>query len=414
MLLTIINNLFVVFILHIYNRNLFGLKTGINYQYFIGWIMVAFCFSLQSVFQIQIPAVNMLFVVVPYVVITLLLYKATLRKTLIYTLYFYSCAVMCEVFCFFGLKAVLHIENGTAFNRCVELVSNLVVFILIRIFLLLRTKDEMDLGLVHLLETFIVPVGSIYLINYSFDSSADRISTNDIISTVIILLFNVTSYYFYTKMQENMQLDYKAAVLEQKNADYIRECERVTELWKRINEFQHDLKYFPETEKNRYLKMLEMSGFKKNISRSGCVIVDAIINSKASYAADLGIEFSANVRIVMDQQYMSDDISILLYNLIDNAIEANQNVTGKKYIDLTIKSDTRNEETLLITIKNPYDGMAKKNNYGDYITRKKDRYVHGIGLRSVEQIVNKHNGQIKIEDKDNLFCVRIIIFNMSE
>lgn len=53
----------------------------------------------------------------------------------------------------------------------------------------------------------------------------------------------------------------------------------------------------------------------------------------------------------------------------------------------------------------------RKKRQGNYLTTKKEnRQMHGIGLRSVEKIVLGYGGDMEISDKDNIFKVMITIY----
>lgn len=222
------------------------------------------------------------------------------------------------------------------------------------------------------------------------------------------------SYYFYIKLQENMTDKYKNLLLENQNICYIQESKRVTELWKNINEFKHDFKYIEETKKWNYREIATLYGFEETIANSGCVVIDAIINNRASIANDNNIQFRVDLKIASDLNIQQSDISVVLCNLLDNAIDANKNCIDDRYIDLNIETDRRNENTLLISIENPYAGEIIRTRNGEIKSSKKDYYRHGIGLKSVRQIVEKHKGIMKIDSDNNKFSVHILIFDVCE
>lgn len=66
-------------------------------------------------------------------------------------------------------------------------------------------------------------------------------------------------------------------------------------------------------------------------------------------------------------------------------------------------------DVLYIKVENTYDGIVKKGRV-HYITRKKDEDKHGFGLSSVEQIVEKYQGQIHVDSVGNIFKVEIILY----
>lgn len=64
---------------------------------------------------------------------------------------------------------------------------------------------------------------------------------------------------------------------------------------------------------------------------------------------------------------------------------------------------------LHIEIKNSFKNIIlKKNN--KFITTKKDYNIHGFGLRNVSNVVNKYQGDMEIDFKNEIFTVNIILF----
>lgn len=101
------------------------------------------------------------------------------------------------------------------------------------------------------------------------------------------------------------------------------------------------------------------------------------------------------------------ELCTLLANTLDNAIEASIKITDvrKRRISLKVRCMNGNLSCEIMNAKN--NRIIEKN--GLFETDKSDRCSHGQGLRSVKQIVNKHNGEIKIEHTENIFKVIIFI-----
>lgn len=105
------------------------------------------------------------------------------------------------------------------------------------------------------------------------------------------------------------------------------------------------------------------------------------------------------------------DLYSLLGNLFDNAIEAAKEVEKEeREIKLMAKVSGNN---LYLEIENPYVGNLRKKG-GNYLTTKENRKEHGLGLRIVENIVNRHSGEIRINDTDNNFKVKVLIYNIGK
>lgn len=103
------------------------------------------------------------------------------------------------------------------------------------------------------------------------------------------------------------------------------------------------------------------------------------------------------------------DFYTLLGNLIDNAIENCSSTTNKK-----ILCDIYEENNMLfITCKNTCLNNPLLDN-PKFNTTKLNTSNHGIGLKSVEMIVNKNNGMINYDYSINYFMVKIAIVNSNK
>ena len=107
--------------------------------------------------------------------------------------------------------------------------------------------------------------------------------------------------------------------------------------------------------------------------------MDAIVNTKQRLSEEKGITFIVNAAIPKKCCVREIDMSNILGNLIDNAMEASQG-EEEPYIDLTI----RQEKTfLVIKIINQYSRDFSEN----LKTTKKKQKFHGIGIRSEKALL---------------------------
>lgn len=139
---------------------------------------------------------------------------------------------------------------------------------------------------------------------------------------------------------------------------------------------------------------------------TGISTVDFMLNYKIKEAAKYGIAIETNLDIYFCPLEVTD-MCILLGNLLDNAIEAVRFLPEDKRI-IMIKMKNPNN-FFLMEISNPYEGERKKKN-GRYVTTKENKNIHGLGLVSVEKIVEKFEGLIEIKDADHIFDVFISLF----
>ena len=109
----------------------------------------------------------------------------------------------------------------------------------------------------------------------------------------------------------------------------------------------------------------------------------------------------------MEMPFKGADISLILGNLLENAIEGAEKAEKRKYIKLRIKYDKKN---LLIAVENSYGGKLKKIK-GELRTTKEDTANHGIGLASVRRAARKYQGTVFIDDTiPECFLVRVVLY----
>jgi sensor histidine kinase regulating citrate/malate metabolism len=100
------------------------------------------------------------------------------------------------------------------------------------------------------------------------------------------------------------------------------------------------------------------------------------------------------------------DMTVILGNLLDNAVEACTRMDeANRYIDLNI---TYKPDYLVIQIENPMGREPVLKN-GAYRTTKPDFDNHGFGLDHIAYLVSRHNGLMKIEPDGGVFKVSIAL-----
>ena len=100
------------------------------------------------------------------------------------------------------------------------------------------------------------------------------------------------------------------------------------------------------------------------------------------------------------------DLNVLLGNLLDNAIEATALVTPKENQKITLKMKER-FGALQLQIGNRFNSnIVPKNG-----THKSDKINHGLGLKSVQEIVRRHHGKMWIVPEKDWFEINIILYD---
>lgn len=98
------------------------------------------------------------------------------------------------------------------------------------------------------------------------------------------------------------------------------------------------------------------------------------------------------------------DACILFSNLLDNAIEANRKVKTGRFIKIRARTV---HEVMYLEMENPMEGELQYEG-SRIVTTKENSEAHGLGLKNIMEIVEKHGGQYHIEGKGKLFTIQII------
>lgn len=136
------------------------------------------------------------------------------------------------------------------------------------------------------------------------------------------------------------------------------------------------------------------------------VIVNAILNTKYHEADSKGMVFVFRVNDLSGLRINDDDVVTILFNLLNNAIEACETCEDKKVIKFKFIKD---EELIIISVKNTFNYDIVYENEEIKSTKTSSVNEHGVGIKNIIKIIEKYNGSYIIEDKDNEFFFSIVI-----
>ncbi|MCI9231314.1 sensor histidine kinase [uncultured Acetatifactor sp.] len=160
----------------------------------------------------------------------------------------------------------------------------------------------------------------------------------------------------------------------------------------------------------RYLDMLNDDlTTVDTVIKTGNVMVDAILNSKLTIIREKGIQVDATAVVPQDVPFSGIDLSALIGNLLDNALEAClQMGDGEEpfiriYIDIVKKQ-------LYIAVTNSMSGRARRSGL-QYLTTKSGGHagVHGFGLVRIDRIVSKYGGFLNRQDEEGVFATEVML-----
>ena len=154
-------------------------------------------------------------------------------------------------------------------------------------------------------------------------------------------------------------------------------------------------------------KLLESSDLQNSIHISDNEMLNSIISHYIQICENKHIDLKTDIRKDSLRYVDYSDLTTLFCNLLENSIEACEDITDS-VIELNI-SLKQNTNLSIINIVNTCANAPKFNKSGIPVTTKPNRLRHGIGLKSIERVIKKYNGNIKMYFDENCMNFHTII-----
>lgn len=131
------------------------------------------------------------------------------------------------------------------------------------------------------------------------------------------------------------------------------------------------------------------------------------INTVLSYfmqqAGYYGTRMTVKAAVPTEITVAGKDLSVLLGNLLDNALEACKvQQSSDRRIAVAVSTT---ERVLYLTVENTYDTPARKDENGHYLSSRHDG--RGIGIEVCLLIAQRYNGELEISEANGLFKVTV-------
>lgn len=319
---------------------------------------------------------------------------------------------------------VLHIEWARLMEITPErfgfiISTNMLTLILMIILIQVNKQDKNDKLSWHsfslLLGLNIVCLTAIELLfTIGMEEDMDRRFTSVCICLFVISILSVV---FYEMMARNAhkQRQYEVEInrLELTNK-YNNERQSVYE---DIAVFRHDIKHHMQvieqmcanqesSEIKNHLDALKRQFRAIQPFSTGNVAVDALLTAKASIMRHLGMTFQFQAYPLIGIPVSENDLCSLLGNALDNAIEGAERLRNKKERTISL-SFARTWDMFFIVCENPFDPDTIRRTDGRWLSSKKGD-GHGLGTRSIAEVVKKANGTVSYETRGNTFRTTIV------
>lgn len=345
------------------------------------------------------------------------LYTKSIKTNIFLTTSIYLVNMICDLL---AVLLFVDYQDGSEFSQIYAAITVFLIFICELIAeRIVNCQKKVDN--VESLPLLVMPLSSIIVLTLLIYTSS--CTYKGIIISFGLLAVNMLMLYLYNLIMKSTIQKYENEILKQKADIYSNQLEILLQSEDRIKCFRHDMKHHLNEIKllaiNNEVEVIQkyiddMEDFINNpdeIVASGNKEIDSVLNYMIQKAKQE--LYSVHVKVLLPKAMShSFDINVILGNLLENAIEAAIQTKEKELnLDIQMKQDV-----LKIEISNSFCGAQSLMENSDrgkirYATTKKDG-IHGIGLNSVNKIVEKYDGVMEVDSSEKRFTVRLLLYNV--
>lgn len=292
----------------------------------------------------------------------------------------------------------------------------LAVLVAISVFVIksICSKDIYNLSTVQVVIAVLISASIIAFNSITFQFSVKQAGYTKYIFQIFSMLCNILVLYLQMAAIYSQRKDFENDFVMHLWRASKRDHELKAEYIDLINHKYHDLKHEiqalkqmnPENRDKHINKIEESIDQYGNLYQTENELLDCVLNDVRRHCLKENITFSCITNCKNIDFIDIFDLSILLGNMFDNAIDASMKLPEeRRVIDVKLVTD---EHYFRITEKNTFSGELDIKN-GNLISSKQKSGYHGFGNQSMKYIVNKYNGDLALDAKNGIFLLYIII-----
>ena len=353
--------------------------------------------------------------------ISIILYDGEIIRKAFLSLLFIVIVFISEIL-FIGLLNLFEIGSPSeignqGINRIIGMVGTKIIYFWIVIFVCrLINRKIQEIPIKQWITIILMPAIStviLYIIYYDLMSSHEN---NKIllycIAVLGLLYINFAVFDFFETYLKQLRLSVLEQVIERETTNY----KQIENAYNDMRTLKHDISnqldvitdLISRNDKKSaeaFIKSISLQLENVNaVCYTGEPIIDSVINIKLKYAHELGINITKRIKIAA---FDLDKIELCraIGNVLDNAIEGCQRSDlSEQHIYISIQQV---DDKIVVEITN----TAANVDLNNLQTSKKNKSAHGIGLSSIQNSVEKLNGYMKCDFKDNIFSIKMVVPN---
>lgn len=410
-----------------YCRNLFSLKHSKQLEAMLLFSGYTILFA-ASFFDNYL--INFVLFFLVNLICIFIIYQLKLLTALFHALFITISMLLSEI-CILGVLSYFgpdFYEERSYFRNLVILsvISKLLYFLILQytsIYIKQKITRELSFGkstlflnIIPLLSAFIALVLATVCTKVSLPFFLDVLIS---ISAILLLAINIFLAWFHTSVQEKNQKFMEMQLLLQKEYDTASYFDTLHQQDEKQKILIHDIRKHllsiadlnekGDTEKiTAYInQIIQSSDLQDSIRICDNDLLNTILFRTRQRCKESGTSFITDIRSGCTDFLTEYDMTSLFSNLLDNAIDATKNIPDS-YIELNVTPHS--SKKIIITMinscrKNPFSGNSNR-----LITTKKNKWRHGYGMKSIQRVVDKYDGDSRFYfDEENYTFHSILI-----
>ena len=194
-----------------------------------------------------------------------------------------------------------------------------------------------------------------------------------------------------------------------------RHLEEVRSIYGEMRGYKHDFHHHLQALKGQleagetgralaYIEQLDQNlQHVDTLQKTGNVTADAILSAKIAPARAAGIAVTVQASLPEALTLSDLELSIVIGNLLDNAIEACQKAAGDRFIRLSLGMKGNMLYFYLL------NSAGKKQTKVGPLFKTGKSGAHGFGLHRAEAIIRQHGGWVKYNSEDDAFTSEFLV-----
>lgn len=375
--------------------------------------------------------VKLLMIMLTMLIVIRFLYEISAIKTIILTLLIQGIIGVIDYIVIMIVTARYNnidiLEDSTDLIGVLVIIASRIILFLLLITVkrisVIKKKNVIDMSNKEWLQFLIFPIFTlitvIVMTNSMITSYHEDIVNVYYVIAIVLIVLNMVVFHLINEILENSQRIREADVLKQQSIGQLELYNSLRKNYdiqrKRTHEYKNQIMCIDSLlKKKNYNKLEEYinSIFDKLDGQLDMVdtnneVVNAVINAKYYEALQNDVLFILKINDLSHIKVSDEDIVTILFNLLDNAIEAaGQCDIDKRTVGIKLLYE---DDVLSIAVSNSYKTEPEIMEDGYMRTIKDDKEQHGLGIRNVVATLEKYNAEYIIDYKNGEFVFSIIM-----